>query len=501
MEVAGHYVLAVDQSTQGTKAVVFDGRGLVRAKASLNHRQIVNARGWVEHDPEEIIRNVYSVCRDALMQARVKTSELVGVGLSNQRETVVAWDRKTGKPLYNAIVWQCSRAKEIVLELDPAAKRIREVTGLTLSPFFSAAKMTWLLRNVNAVHKANELGTLALGTVDSWLIYKLCEGHPFLTEPSNACRTQLFDLAKLCWSDEMCAVFGVPHQALAELRPSNSIFGLTTLGGYLNVPVPVCGVLGDSQAALMGQGCVDPGDVKATYGTGSSVMMQVGTALPATYEGLISSIGWQLDEEACYVLEANLNYTGAIISWLKDQVGLINDPAECGTYARAANPDDRCVFVPAFTGLGAPWWDNDATAMWTGITRTTGKNELVKAGLDSIAFQIADVIDLTRKATGRPISELRVDGGPAGNDYLMQLQADLAQVRINVSGLKELSAGGVAYLAGRTAKLYSENAIFAAMERRVFERRMPDAKRVELTSRWHKALHQVLSHSPEEEMG
>lgn len=495
METAGRYVLAVDQSTQGSKAVVFDERGAMRAKATLNHTQIVNERGWVEHDPEEIIRNVLAACRDALGQAGVKTGELIGVGLSNQRETVVAWDRTTGKPLYHAIVWQCSRAKDIVSELEPATERVRTVTGLTLSPFFSAAKMTWLLQNVEAVREAGTAGSLALGTIDSWLIYTLCEGQPFLTEPSNACRTQLFDLAGVCWSNEMCDVFGIPRHALAELRPSNSVFGLTTLGGYLDAPVPVCGVLGDSQAALMGQGCADPGDVKATYGTGSSVMMQVGTALPARFEGLVNSIGWQLDEHVCYVVEANLNYTGAVISWLKDHVGLIDDPTECEICARSANPDDRCVFVPAFTGLGAPWWDNDATGMWTGITRTTGKNELVKAGLDSIAFQIADAINLMRKATGRSVTELRVDGGPTSNDYLMQLQADLTQACIKVSGLKELSAGGVGYLAGRTAGLYTENTIFSAMEQRVFEPRMCDATRMELSSRWHEALHQVLSHN------
>lgn len=487
-------VLAIDQSTQGTKAIVLDGAGAVLAKASRPHRQIVNELGWVEHDPREILANVVAVCREALGAAGAADGELAAIGISNQRETVAAWDLRSGEPLCNAIVWQCSRAKGIAEELAPAAERVRAVTGLTLSPFFSAAKMAWMLRNIDEVRAAGKAGTLALGTIDSWIVYSLCEGHPFVTEPSNACRTQLLDLSGVRWSEEMCELFGVPMEALAEVRPSDSVFGMTTLGGVLAHPVPVRAVLGDSQAALMGQGCVRPGDVKATYGTGSSVMMQAGGKLPESYEGLVGSIGWQAGGETCYVLEANLNYTGAVISWLKDQVGLIDDPGECEGCARAANPDDRCVFVPAFTGLGAPWWDSDATGMWTGITRTTGRNELVKAGLDSIAFQIADVVHLLREATGLAVGELRVDGGPTANGYLMQLQADLIHARVNVSGLRELSAAGAGYLAGRGAGVFEPGVVSGFAERRTYERQMGDSERLALKARWRAAMRQVLAH-------
>lgn len=487
-------VLALDQSTQGTKAVVLDGTGAVLAKAARPHRQIVNGRGWVEHDLREILANVCAVSREALEACGAEPGELAAVGISNQRETVAAWDRDTGEPLANAIVWQCSRAKDIAEELAPAAGRVREVTGLTLSPFFSAAKMAWLLRNVDAVREAARAGRLALGTIDSWLVWNLCEGHPFLTEPSNACRTQLFDLAGVAWSEEMCELFGVPRDALAEVVPSDSVFGQTTLGGLLERAVPVRAVLGDSQAALMGQGCTEPGDVKATYGTGSSVMMQAGPSVPRSYEGLVTSIAWQAAGETRYVLEANLNYTGAVISWLCDQAGLIGEPSECEECARAANPDDRCVFVPAFTGLGAPWWDSEATGMWTGITRTTGRNELVRAGLDSIAFQIADVVHLLREASGLPVAELRVDGGPTGNAYLMQRQADLIHARVNVSGLKELSAAGVGYLAGLGADVFEPGAVRSFSERRTYLKEMGDEERLALKARWRAAMRQVLAH-------
>ncbi len=350
------FVLSVDQSTQGTKAVLFAEDGTVVAKTARPHTQIVNELGWVSHDPEEIMTNVLAVCRDVCKRAGVRPGEVKAFGISNQRETCLAWDRETREPLADAVVWQCGRAKGVCDQLaasrEGMARRVKELSGMDLSPYFSASKMAWLLRNQPAVQEAADRGTLCLGTIDSWLVFKLSEEHAFLTEPSNACRTQLLDLHAGAWSNELCDYFGVPRRALATVVPSDSVFGHTTLGGLFPDAVPICGVLGDSQAALAAQNCLEMGDTKATYGTGSSVMMQTGPEVVESQNGLVSSIAWDFGGKRSYVLEGNLNYTGAVITWLKDQMGLISDPGEVEAVIAKANPADRAYFVPAFTGLG-----------------------------------------------------------------------------------------------------------------------------------------------------
>ena len=499
METRRELVLAIDQSTQGTKAVLFSADGDVVGKAARPHAQLVDGRGWVEHDPEEIMTNVLAVSRDVCKGAGVTAGEVRAVGISNQRETCLAWDRETREPLANAVVWQCGRARDLCDRLSAdrpeLADRVRALSGMPLSPYFSAAKLAWLMRNVPAVGEAAERGTLALGTIDSWLVFKLTQEHAFATEPSNACRTQLLEIESGRWSEELCDTFGVPRSALAEVLPSDSVFGHTTMGGLFAEPVPVCGVLGDSQAALAAQDCTRPGDVKATYGTGSSVMMQTGPELRTSASGLVSSIAWDLSGARSYVLEGNLNYTGAVISWLKDGMGLISDPAEVESVIASANPDDRAYFVPAFTGLGAPWWDGAATGLLTGVTRTTGRAEMVKACAECIPYQVADVVAALRRDTGLEMRQLRVDGGVTRNGYLMQMQADLTRSEVVVSDLSELSAAGAAYVAGRSAGVYARNVIHERNGSTTFSPAMSEGRREALVAGWHAAVRQATTHA------
>lgn len=489
-------VLAIDQSTQGTKALLFDAEGRVAGKVSRPHEQYVDERGWVEHDPEEIVTNVLACARDVCKRAGVLAGEVRAVGISNQRETCLAWDRVRREPLHRAIVWQCGRARGIcdrLVACDPeASRRVQELSGMALSPYFSAAKLAWLLEEVPGVRAAAEAGTLALGTMDSWLVFKLCEGNPHVTEPSNACRTQLLDIRTGTWSDELCELFGVPRDALAKVMPSDSVFGRTTMGGLFPEPVPVCGVLGDSQAALAAQGCLAPGDVKATYGTGSSVMMQTGERLYESANGLVSSIAWDFSGQRSYVLEGNLNYTGAVISWLRDGMRLIESPAEVEGLIAEANPEDRAYFVPAFTGLGAPWWDAEATGLLTGVTRTTGRAEMVKACAECIPYQVADVLDALRADTGLAVRELRADGGVTANRYLMQFQADMADADVVVSDLQELSAAGAAFVAGRAAGVWEENVIYEGLRRTIFSPSIDPSVREERRTGWRSAIRRAM---------
>ncbi len=492
-------VLAIDQSTQGTKALLFDEEGRMVEKTSRPHEQYVNERGWVEHDAEEIMTNVLACARDVCKKAGVAAGEVRAVGISNQRETCLAWDRVRREPLARAIVWQCGRAQGVcdeVRAVQPGAEDVvREVSGMALSPYFSAAKMAWLLRNVEAVREARDAGTLCLGTIDSWLVFKLSEERLFLTEPSNACRTQLLDIRTGKWSSRLCDLFGVSREALPTVVCSDGVFGHTTMGGLFEQAVPICGVLGDSQAALAAQNCLAPGDVKATYGTGSSVMMQTGPQLMESKNGLVSSIAWDFGGERSYVLEGNLNYTGAVISWLRDQMGLISGPGEVEGLIAAANPQDTAYFVPAFTGLGAPWWDAEATGLLTGVTRTTGRAEMVKACAESIPYQVADVLDALRADSGLEVGELRADGGVTANGYLMQFQADVAGAEVVVPSLNELSAAGVAFVAGRSAGVYDGNAIFDQVSRTVFSPREEPGRVAAKRAGWHAAVRQATTHA------
>jgi glycerol kinase len=483
------YIIGIDQSTQGTKALLFDGAGKIVLRVDKPHRQIVNSQGWVEHDPEEIYANTLALLRQLVQQSGVKVAEIAALGISNQRETALAWNRDTGKPVYNAIVWQCARGAAICarLEKQGVAPLVRAHTGLQLSPYFSAAKLAWILENVPGTKELMAQGKLCLGTMDSFLVFRLTHGKVFKTDASNASRTQLLDIRQVQWDPEIGQAFGIQPGALPEVCASDSLFGVTDAGGLFTKPVPIHAVFGDSHAALYGQGCHAPGMIKATYGTGSSVMMNIGAKPIWSQGGLVTSLAWQLGQQVSYVLEGNINYTGAGITWLKDDLQLISSAAETEQLAREARAEDHSYFVPAFTGLGAPYWDSQARGLFCNITRNTGRREMVRAVLDAIAYQIRDITDLMERESGRQITALRVDGGPTRNKYLMQFQTDITKIPVEVAGVEELSALGAAYGAGIATGVY-DTKIFAGLQRTEFAPQLEEARRQELYRGWQAAV-------------
>ena len=489
----GSYILSIDQSTQGTKCLLFDAAGHMVRRMDRPHRQIINDLGWVEHDPMEIYHNLYGIVKDLLSACGIAGHDLAAVGISNQRETALAWNRETGAPVYHAIVWQCARGAAIceALRQQGVAAQIQEHTGLPLSPYFSAAKLAWILQNVPEAGVLMREGKLAMGTMDSWLLYTLT-GH-CCTDVSNASRTQLFNIHELRWDTEICEMFGIRPEALAQVRDSDGEYGVTDFNGLFDVPVPVRAVFGDSHAALFGQGCHEPGMIKATYGTGSSVMMHIGAEPIPSHKGLVTSLAWSLDGQASYVLEGNINYTGASIAWLQKDLQLVADAGSTAAMAQQAHPQDRSYFVPAFTGLGAPYWDSEATGLFTGITRVTGRNELVRAVLDSIAYQIQDITSLMQQESGQVVRALRVDGGPTRNSYLMQFQTDILDRPVEVPETEELSAMGAAYGAGIAVGLYDRQQVFDQVRRRVYSCRMAAERRQELLAGWKAAVRRTLA--------
>lgn len=487
------YVLSVDQSTQGTKALILDETGKLLARADLPHRQIINAQGWVSHDPEEIFQNTLKVARMAAEKAAINPLDIVCMGISNQRETTVAWNRSTGAPVCDAIVWQCARATALCAKVEETGigPTIREHTGIPVSPYFPAAKMAWILQNIPEAAPLARGGQLCLGTVDAWLIWKLT--GQYKTDFSNASRTQLFNLHTLQWDEQICSAFGIRAEDLPAVAGSDAVFGETDLGGWLPRKIPVCGVLGDSHAALFGHGCLRKGMTKATYGTGSSIMMNIGPAFAASRNGLVTSLAWKFRGQVSYVMEGNLNYTGAVISWLKDQLGLITSAGETEALALSAHPADTTCLVPAFSGLGAPYWRSDAKALICGMSRLTGKAELVRAALNSIACQIADVIRAMEMDTDTALSLLRVDGGPTRNQYLMRFQSGILGADVACPDVEELSGIGAAYMAGLSSRVYTDQ-VFRTIGYTTYAPAMPPREREDHLSRWREALSLVGYH-------
>ena len=483
------YILSVDQSTQGTKALLFDNEGMLIDRADKSHKQIINEQGWISHDLNEIYQNFIQVIKDLVQKTGIKKEDIIGLGISNQRETAGIWDKITGEPVENAIVWQCSRAKNIC---DDVAKTINkeiifQKTGIKLSPYFPAAKFAWFLRNSKEAQEKYENNQLMFGTIDTWLLFKLTNKIEYKTDYSNASRTQLFDIKKLQWDKEICRSFGIKTSDLAQVCNSNDIFGKTDLEGYLKNPIPIVSVMGDSHAALFGQGCWTEGMIKTTYGTGSSVMMNIGSKPIFSSKGVVTSLAWGMDGKINYVLEGNINYTGAVISWLKDNLKLISSAKETEELAKKASQYDETYLVPAFSGLGAPYWDSDAKAVFWGMNRNTKREELVKAGLESIAYQIADVIDIMKEEAGIEITDVRVDGGPTRNNYLMQFQSELINIPVKVPQAEELSGIGAAYAAGMKLNLFDKNILkkikridfYPQSDRKIIERKK---------NKWHEAI-------------
>ena len=483
------YIISVDQSTQGTKALLFDGEGTLLLRRDAPHAQLVNEQGWVSHDGEEIFQNTLRVIRAVVEDSGIDKDAVAGLALTNQRETSLLWDRETGEPLAHAIVWQCARAAEICRRPEIAGfeDEIFRRTGMKLSPYFPAAKIAWLLEHTDTAGRA-----ICHGTVDSWLVFRLTGGKSCLTDYSNASRTQLFNIFELKWDEEICRRFGIDPANLPEVTDSNGLYGYTDCGGLFDEPIPIRAVMGDSHAALFGQNCRAVGMTKATYGTGSSIMMNIGTTPALSASGVVTSLAWGVDGRVEYVLEGNLNYTGAVITWLKNDMGMIGSPAETEELARRARENDRLYLVPAFTGLGAPYWDSDARASVVGMDRTTGRAEFVRAGLECIAYQIADVVFAMERDSGLAVEELRTDGGPTGNGLLMQFQSDLLQRQVRVSRTEELSAVGAAYMAGMALGLWGDE-VFARNAAVTYVPVMEAGLREKKYRGWRQAVNSVLT--------
>lgn len=481
-------ILAIDQSTSGTKALLFDGEGRLLGRHDLPHQQKINSQGWVSHDPMEIYRNTLETVRLLLEETGIDRESIGAVGISNQRETALLWDRDTGLPVADAVVWQCARAAGICQRLADRGEAIQERTGLNLSPYFPAAKWAWILENTPGLAGKN----LCAGTIDAWLVYKLTGGRVFATDYSNASRTQLFNLRTLSWDSEVCGWFGIDPDFLPEVRFSDSLFGETDFEGLLPHPVPIHGVLGDSHGALFGQGCLSPGMVKATYGTGSSVMMHIGERPVFSKKGLVTSLAWGMEGKVDYVLEGNINYTGAVTKWVVEELGLLSSSKEAGPVAQSADPADTTYLVPAFTGLGAPYWDSGAKAMLYGMSRTTGRAEIVKAAEECIAYQIADVLELMGQEAGVTIQELRVDGGPTKDKFLMQFQSDILKIPVAAPEREELSGMGAAFCAGIAAGVYTRE-IFQSVRRRQLAPEMEETLRKTKRAGWRQAVEILLT--------
>lgn len=461
-------------------ALVFDGEGRIVGRSYSEITQHFPRPGWVEHDANEIWDVTRRVGHEALLDAEVGGEELAAIGITNQRETVVGWDPAIGEPIHNALVWQDRRTAERCEELrvEGHDDLVRERTGLVVDPYFSGTKIEWLLRNVPAARGAR------FGTIDSWLLHKLCGVHA--TDLSNASRTMLFDIREQRWDPELCDLLGVDPGALAEVMPSAGIFGTThEFGGE----VPVAGIAGDQQAALFGQACLQPGDAKNTYGTGSFVLLNSGAEAPDPVDGLLGTIAWGIGGETTYALEASVFVTGAAVQWLRDGFGLIESAAETEALAASLDGNDDVYFVPALTGLGSPWWDPYARGLLIGLTRGTGRAQIVRAGLESIAYQTADAVRAQEAASGRHLKVLRADGGAVANRWLMQFQADILGVPVVVPEVAETTALGAAYLAGVATDLWDLEAVAGMWRKRAtYEPRMSADRRESLLARWHQAV-------------
>lgn len=482
-----HHVIAIDQSTSASKVFLIDAQGEIIRRYSKAHQQYYPAPGHVEHDAEEIWRHVRegiaAVCEGA------DPGELAAIGISNQRETTVLWDRATGLPVCRAVVWQDVRGEALCQALRVHADRVTERTGLALSAYYPAAKAASVLREQPELMDMARAGNLCIGTVDSYLVYRLTGGRVFATDVSNASRTQLCDIRALRWDAEMCALFDIPVGCLPEIRPSDAAFGSTACEG-LPVGIPITGVMGDSHAALFGQGCLRRGMAKATFGTGSSVMMNVGGDAPISRNGLSVSVGFGFQGQTCYVLEGNVTSSGDTLCWLRDEARMVEDVAEVEAIA-ATVPDAGGVYlVPAFSGLGAPYFDGQARAAILGISRGTGRAQMVRAALESMVYQDADIIDAMRRDADETLRELRTDGGPTRNALLMQILADVLGCEVRCAAQSELSALGAGYMAGISAGVYASLESIPAFRKRGngYVPDMDEARREALLAGWRDAV-------------
>jgi glycerol kinase len=456
MDSLKKYILAIDQSTSATKVILFDRRGNLKHRVSIPHQQFYPQTGFVEHDPIEIFENTLSGLNQVMTEASVDTSSISSISITNQRETSLIWNKVSGLPVHNAAVWQCQRGADFCSQLrnNGYTEFIRKKTGLLADTYFSASKLRWIQNNDKELEGKAQRGELLLGTIDSWLLWKLTGGKVHATDFSNACRTMLFNINTLEWDDELIELFGLHKNMFPRVQYSDEIFGYTASDLFAGAAIPISGLMGDSHAALFGQNCFMPGMAKATYGTGSSIMMNIGNQVRSAPEGLVTSIGYGMNKQIEYVFEGNIHCTGDTISWLKNEIQLITNASETEGLANSVPDNNGVYIVPAFVGLGAPYWDNSARASITGMGRNTNRAHIVRAALESIAYQVKDLIDLMLEKGDIELKELRVDGGPTRNNFLMQFQSDMLGRKVVRSGIEEISALGSAYMAGLATQFW-----------------------------------------------
>ena len=488
------YILALDQGTTSSRAIVFDHSGNTISVGQKEYTQIYPQSGWVEHDADEIWRSQVETAVEALAKANLTAADITAIGITNQRETTVIWDRATGVPIHNAIVWQDRRTADIC---DAAravhGETIKRKTGLETDAYFSASKVKWLLDNVPDARRRAENGELAFGTIDTWLVWKLTGGGLHITDVSNASRTMLFDINTPKWDDELLAIFDVPRSILPDVRSSSEVYGEVETPKELK-GIAIAGIAGDQQAALFGQACFAAGATKNTYGTGCFMLQNVGTSPVISEHRLLSTVGWQIGSVTEYALEGSVFIGGAVIQWLRDALGIIATSSEVEALAASVDDNGGVYFVPAFAGLGSPYWDQDARGTITGLTRGTGKAHIARAAVESIAFQTADLLTAMNADSHSTLQELRVDGGATANNALLQFQADILQIPVVRSKTAETTALGSAYLAGLAVGFWlSKNDVAHHWQAdRRFEPQMPEAESIAAIQRWHEAVKRTL---------
>ncbi len=496
----GKYILALDEGTTSARTILFDKNGAIVDMVQREFPQIYPQPGWVEQDPMEIYASQYGVMMELIAKRSLTAADIHAIGITNQRETAIIWDKNTGVPVYNAIVWQCRRTAPMCEEIkaEGLTDEIRRKTGLLIDAYFSATKIAWILENVEGVRERAERGELCFGTVDTWLLWRLTDGAVHATDVSNASRTMLYDINSCDWDDALLARFGIPRAIMPKVEMSSHIYGYHTLMG---TPIPISGIAGDQQAALFGQRCTNPGESKNTYGTGCFLLMHTGDTPKFSENGLLTTMAATLDGQAPqYALEGSVFVGGAVIQWLRDALGLIRDAEDSEYFASKVSDTGGAYLVPAFTGLGAPHWDMYARGTLVGMTRATGRNQIVRAALESIAYQTNDILALMHEETGIPITTLNVDGGASANNLLMQMQADFSDLTVRRPAVRESTALGAAYLAGLSTGFWTLEELNKTVEiDRTFTPAVSEAQRNTALSGWRRALRAVKAWSEAED--
>ena len=491
------YIIALDQGTTSSRAVLLDKNANIIEVAQREFTQIYPQAGWVEHNPMEIWASQSSTLNEVVAKAGITSDKIAAIGITNQRETTIVWEKETGKPIYNAIVWQCRRTADICTQLktDGHESYIRKTTGLVVDPYFSGTKIKWILDHVEGARERAEKGELLFGTVDTWLVWKLTQGRAHVTDYTNASRTMLFNIHTKQWDDKMLELLDIPKAMLPKVCNSSEVYGQTNIGGKGGVRIPVAGIAGDQQAALYGHLCVDAGMAKNTYGTGCFMLMNTGDRAVESKNGLLTTIACNAKGQPCYALEGSIFMGGASIQWLRDELRLIHDSADSEYFATKVKDTNGVYVVPAFTGLGAPYWDPYARGAIVGLSRGANRNHIVRATLEAIAYQTREVLDAMQSDSGEKLAALRVDGGAVANNFLMQFQADILDVKVERPKIREVTALGAAYLAGLAVGFWKdlEELRGKAIVERTFEPKETPEKRTALYQGWKKAVQRALA--------